>query len=258
MRTYAFALLGALVVPLSAAAVDFDFESGDQGWYAGVGADSGMTDFGASEGKIGFEYSQPSLPFDPMVISPVIDVDAHREHWLVLDVNFALQDGTPPQTFEIFFENELGGFIQERSRIFTVTPNLGWQEIIFNLATPQGGRDPWEGNVTRFRVDPGSGDATPYVGYRCEFERIAITDDTDRDTIPDDEEYFYFGDIDSADETTDHDSNGITDAVEIAFGLDPTVDEGEEIPAAHAWSLMLSALVVGLFGASAIWRRRTV
>lgn len=46
--------------------------------------------------------------------------------------------------------------------------------------------------------------------------------DTDRDTLPDAWEYQYFGDLISADQTTDSDSDGIPDVTEYMFGTNPT------------------------------------
>ena len=244
MRKCMSILMTTFVATLGAQAVEFDFESGDQGWTASTES-VGVTGFGASGGILGFEYITPTGPFDPMVISPAVTVDAAAEHWLALEMNFTNETGAGATTLQIFYENEFGGFSEPRSRTFAISPNLGWQTLVFDMAPVQGGRDPWEGTVTRFRLDPGSGDPATFVGYRCDFDRIALTDDTDRDGIVDDIEIFYWGDIGVADATTDADGNGILDVVEITLGLDPTVDEGEAVPAATAWGLAGLALIAG-------------
>jgi len=243
MRKCMCILMTTFVVALGASALEFDFESGDQGWTASPEA-TGVTGFGASAGILGFEYITPTGPFDPMIISPVVTVDAVNEHWLVLEVDFTNEAGAGDTSLQVFYENEFGGFSEPRSRTFVLSPNLGWQTIILDM-TPQGGRDPWEGTVTRFRLDPGSGDPATFVGYRCDIDRIALTADTDDDGIDDDVEIFYWGNIDTADATTDADGNEILDALEIALGLDPTVDEGEAVPAATAWGLASLALIAG-------------
>jgi len=178
----------------------------------------------------------------------------------VLQVNISADPGAGGQRFQVFYANEFGGFSEPRSRAFFVTPNAGWQDVVFDMAPLQGGRDPWQGTVTRFRIDPGSSQAD-LEGYRCEFDFIAMTDDTDADGIPDDDELFWWGTIDEADETSDHDYNGITDKMEIEFGLDPTVDEGEVLPAAKAWLLLVTTLFLAALGSFRLqtlwWTRQT-
>lgn len=255
MKTYVFQILCVLAVAGAAVGVEYDFETGTQAWTASPES-TGVANFAASGGYLGLDYITPTGPFDPQIVSPWISMDASRDHWLVLDVNITADTGAGDQTFQIFFSNEFGGFSEGRSRIFPVTPNVGWQRLpALDLTDTQGGKDPWQGTVDRFRIDPGSSE-TDLVGFRCEFDLIAITDDTDGDGIQDDAELLYWGDLDEADETTDHDDNGILDVVEIAWGMDPTVDLGETLPAASGAALLALGLCFVAMGALAVRRKR--
>ena len=250
MRHALCILMGIVLAAGSAAAVEFTFETDAEGWTA-VGEANGIANFGASDGALGLDYVTATTVFDPQVVSPAVSIDAAREHWLVLDISITAAPAAGAQTFQIFYENELGSFSEGRSRVFTVTPNVPMARVVFDLAEAQATRDPWQGAVTAFRIDPG-GSSEDLVGYRCEFDLIAITSDTDGDGIPDDAEIEYWGDLESADESTDHDGNGITDVQEIAFGLDPTVDDGEKLPAPGAWALLLLATFIVAGGVSVI------
>lgn len=228
------------------AGVEYNFESGTEGWTSS-GAANGLANFGASGGALGFDYVEPTAAFDPMIISPIISLPASAEHWLVLEVNITAANNNPV-TFQVFFSSNVGPFSEGRSRILTVTPNLGWQTLEpFDMRDTQGGRDPWAGTITGFRIDPGSNPA-PLVGYRCDFQKIALTGDTDNDRIPDDAELLYFGNLTEADDTTDHDANEIPDFLEIQFGLDPTTDAGESLPTTEASGVALLAACLALLG----------
>ncbi len=256
MRRTLCILTGIVLAAGSAAAVEFTFDTGAEGWTA-AGEAHGIANFAASGGVLGLDYVTATTVFDPQVRSPEVSINAAREHWLVLDVAITAASGSAGQSFQIFYQNELGGFSEGRSRALNITPNMPMTRVVLDLAEVQPGRDPWQGTVTAFRIDPGR-ISDDLVGYRCEFDLIAITDDTDGDGIPDHAEIAYWGDLESADESTDHDANGVTDAKEIAFGLDPTVDEGEKLPAPGGWALLLLAAFVALAGASAIRVRHDV
>jgi len=233
-----------------AAAVEFGFEDDAQGWYAGVDASRGMANFSASGGKIGFDYVTPSGAFDPMIISPAISVSALREHWLVLELDLTAAPGAGAQSFQIFYVNPSGSFNEPQSRSFSVAPNLGPQTVVFDMTPVQPTRTTWEGTIVKVRIDPGgNANATELAGYRCEFDRIAITDDTDRDGINDDLERFWFGDLDTADAISDYDGDGVRDAVEIALGLNPLTNDAEDLPAAIPLGLTILALCLALAGA---------
>lgn len=235
------------VTAATAGAVEFDFERGTLGWTAS-GPESGVGQFGAALGALGFNYITPSsgVPFDPFLVSPVISVSAEQEHHVVLDVNLTAASADPV-TFQFFFENQAGGFSAARSRLFEVTPNGGWQRVVFDMAPTQAGRDPWAGTITRFRIDPGSNQAQ-LVGYRCEFRWIAVTDDTDNDGIADADELFWFGDLTTSNGTTDYDEDGIADKLELDWGLNPLVDQGNTVPAAGLAGL--AAMALALFAAA--------
>lgn len=247
MKAFVCISLVLCMVAATAGAVEFSFESGTRGWIAS-GPESGVGQFGAALGALGFNYITPSsgVPFDPYLVSPVVSVSAEKEHHLVLDINVTAATAAPI-SLEVFFENQAGGFSAARSRIFDVTPNSGWQQVVFDMAPTQAGRDPWAGTITRLRIDPGSNQAQ-LVGYRCEFRWIAITDDTDRDGIADADELFWFGDLTTASGSTDYDEDGISDKLEIDWGLNPLVDEGETVPVAGA--VGLAAMGLALFAAA--------
>jgi len=244
-----------MTVALAAGAIEYDFEIDAQGWAAGVGADHGMTNFAASDGKIGFDYVTPTASFDPMIISPGgLTINATSTYWLVLEVNMTAEAGTGAKQFQVFFQNEAGGFSEGRSRRFNVTPNLGWQTITFNMSIGPG--DPWTGTVSRFRIDPGS-NVTGLAGYRCEFERIAIVGflDTDNDGISDEAELLIFGDLETASVYSDYDGDGLRDALEIALGFDPKYPDASFVPAGGTWALLTLAACLTA-AAGLVLRRR--
>jgi hypothetical protein len=234
---------------LGAGAITFHFTSDAEGWTAS-GAGTGVASFGAAGGLIFVDFGTPTGGFDPMLMSPTLSVMASRDHYLVLRINLTAAPAAGPQTFQMFFENEFGGYSEPRSRTFAVTPNTGWQTITVDLL-PQGGRDPWQGTVTHIRLDPGTS-AADQVGYRCEIDRLALISDSDNDGISDDIEILYWGNLTAADNTTDHDNNGMSDATEILFGMDPTVDLGESLPAASPWALLATVLCLLALGFTAI------
>ncbi len=243
-RTFLTILVLGFVVSTSVGAVEFSFDNDAQGWTVGS---SGSLE--ASAGTIIFTYSDPAPdPFDPILVSPAgLSIDTARQHWLVLELNITAAVGAGDQQFQIFFDNG-ESYNEPDSRTFPVTPNIGDQTVIFDMAPPQEDRDPWTGFVTSFRIDPGRS-ATDLLGYDCTFTRIAITDDTDMDGIRDDAEYDYWGNLDEADATTDHDGDGLLDSVEIALGLNPLFDEGATLPASSPWSLRVLLGVILLAGA---------
>ena len=118
MKRHGLALMVACAVGLCAAAVEYDFEDGTQGWTA-VGVASGMDNFGAAGGILGFDYvaATPPTPFDPMIISPTVSFPASKDHWLALEVNITADPGAGAQTFQLFYANEYGGFSEGRSGV---------------------------------------------------------------------------------------------------------------------------------------------
>jgi len=247
----------ACVMVLTAAAagaVEFGFESSVEDWTS-VSDAQGVSNFGAADGVLGFDYVTPTSPFDPMIISPAVSIPGARDNWLILNVNLTAAAGAGAQMFQLFFATPTQGFSEAQSRTFAVTPNLGWQTVIVDLAEAQSGRDPWPATVSRFRLDPGS-NPTYLVGYRFELDSIAITYDTDGDNIPDDSELLYWGNLDAADATSDYDDDLIPDRVEIQFGLNPLVDEGVSLPVGHGlWAAVLAGTLIA--AAAFVTRRRT-
>lgn len=244
----------AVVVP-AMAGVEYNFESGTQGWTAGVGVANGMSNFRAMDGILSFDYVTPTGAFDPMIVSPAISEDSAVNHWLLLEVNIT-SSTNDPVVFQVFWSSSVGGYIEARSRVFFVTPNAGWQTIRFDMIPGQSGREGWTGTITGFRVDPGN-NPTPLASHRCEFERIMLTSDTDKDGIADDTEIVLFGNITTASATSDYDGDGITDVKEIEFGLDPLTDEGVELPATNIADLVFMTICCAALGTMGIRRRAT-
>ena len=254
MRMQGFLLCVAMGIAMNAMAVEFTFDTGAQGWTAGATVAQGMANFAASQGAIGFDYVAPTGGFDPIIISPTgLTIPAAQHHWLVLQVNITAAPASGPVDFQIFWATASQGFSEPQSRHFSVTPNLGWQNLAFDMALPQSTRDPWQGTVIQIRIDPGSS-STNLVGYHCAFDRIALTNDTDGDGINDDQEIYWFSNLDAANATTDHDNNGVPDAYEIAMGLNPLVDEGERLPSSSPW-LLAALMTFVLAGGIAAIRR---
>jgi len=245
----------ALAVP-AMAGVEYDFESGTQGWIAGVGVANGMSNFQATGGILSFDYVTPTGAFDPMIVGPAISEDAAANHWLLLEVNIT-SSTNDPVTFQVFWSSSVGGYLEGRSRLFFVTPNVGWQTVTFDMAPAQSGREAWTGTIYGFRVDPGN-NPTPLASHRCEFDRIMLTSDTDKDGMADDTEIALFGNITTANANSDYDGDGITDVKEIEFGLDPLVDEGVELPAANIAVLVFMTVCCVMLGVMSVRRRGAV
>ena len=260
MKTHFFSavLLTSLVAGLSAGAVEYRFANGADGW---VAASSGT--LSTSPGTITFTYTDPSPnSFDPILAGPgSMHIDAARDHWLVLELDLSAAPGAGPQLFQIFFDDGAGdghaGYNEPDSRQFTVTPNIGMQRVVFDMLPIQSERDAWSGVVSNFRIDPGTS-LTDLVGYSCTFDRIGMTSDTDLDGIRDDAEYLYWGNLDTADATTDYDGDGLLDSLEIALGLNPLVNEGAELPVSSPWGqvfLLGMIVLAGVAMAKRVMRR---
>ncbi len=189
-----FLLACALCLAVTGAhALEYSFETDTEGWTASAEA-TGAANLTVANGALGLDYITPTQPFDPMLISPPISLPANAGKWLVLDVSLTAAPGAGPQQFQLFYENELGGFSEGRSRTFNVQPNAGMQRIVLDMTAPQPGREAWQGTVTRVRMDPGRIEAD-LVGYHCDVDLFALTDDTDGDGISDDYEYANYGDL---------------------------------------------------------------
>lgn len=242
-------MIGAAVLlcaPALAGPAVYHFNSGAEGWTANS-TDSGLDNFDASGGALSFDYVTPGVVFDPILVSPGdLDLDAGRHHWFRIDIEIETPAPVGPQTIQVFFAASNGAFTEAASRTISVTPNTGLQSIIFDMAPPQPGRDPFTGTIANFRVDPGNLEAD-LVGGSARIEVIALTNDADFDGIVDDVEIALFGDRDTADATSDFDGDGIPDAKEIALGLDPLVDEGISLPAGGAFAGILALGALGLF-----------
>lgn len=257
MKRYIIALL-MTVAAGTAFAVEYDFSDGVQGWTTN-GAGGGVDNFGATNGILGLDYVTATSTFDPMIISPAVSFSAAENHWLVVVVNITAEPTAGAQTFQIFFANEAGGFSEGRSRRFNVTPNIGWQTIILDmLPTPD--HDAWTGTITRFRLDPGGTEAQ-LAGYRCEFDRIALTSDADLDGIEDDLEYYWFFTVygladwrNIANGTSDGDGNGIPDWYEMEQGWDPLHDDGEKVPAGTFGTLLALGILTAALGVGKVRR----
>lgn len=252
MNRYGIRALGALgafaAAPAFAAPIVYTFDSGAQGWTA---ANTGITGFAASGGALTFNYVA-FTPFDPIIDAPGgLGVNGAAEHWLRFDIEITTPAAAPDQLIQVFFNNG-GGYNEPDSRTFTVTPNAGVQTVIFDMAAPQGGRDPFDGTITDFRIDPGTSEAD-LVGGSARIELIALTHDADFDGIADDVEIDVFGDITTADGTSDFDGDGISDSLEISLGLDPFTDEGASVPLGGT---LLALLGLGAAGIGYARRRK--
>ena len=199
MKRFLLVLAAAGLTMAGARGLEYDFEAGTEGWTASAES-TGAANLAFVDGNMGLDFIAPTGPFDPMLVSPNILVPANGGKWLVLDVELTAVPGAGPQQFQLFFANELGGFSEGRSRTFDVQPNTGPQRIVLDLTEPQPARDPWQGMVTRIRLDPGRV-AADLVGYHCDVDLLALTNDTDGDGIPDDYEYANWGDLATLDET---------------------------------------------------------
>ena len=234
------------------------FESGTEGWTT-PGESGGIGNFRAEGGALVFDYVENTgANFDPILISPTgLSVNAARHHWLRFDIEIIAQPEAGPQNIQIFFndgpDDGYPGYNEPDSRTFFVEPNAGLQSIIFDMTPIQPGRDAFDGTVTQFRIDPGRVKAD-LVGGSARIEVIALTDDADFDGINDDRELEIFGDLDTADYSSDYDGDGIPDRIEIADGLDPLVDEGISMPVGGT-SLLLLAL--GLTGYRVLRRKKS-
>lgn len=251
MNGYGIRALGVLgafaAAPAFAAPIVYNFDSGAQGWTA---ANTGITSFAASGGALTFNYSA-AAPFDPIIDSPGgLAVNGPLEHWLRLDIEITTPAAAPDQLIQVFFDNG-SGYNEPDARTFTVTPNAGVQTIIFDMGAPQGGRDPFEGTIVDFRIDPGTS-AADLVGGSARIELIALTHDADFDGLADDAEIDVFGDITTADGTSDFDGDGISDALEISLGLDPFTDEGASVPLG---GVLFALLGLGAAGAGYLRRK---
>lgn len=254
-----FALIVAMLVFASGAGAQavYTFDSSTEGW-TDVGAGGGMSNFRAEGGALQWDYITATNAFDPIVQGPGgLSVDTVNNHWLRIDVEITTPAAAPDQTFQVFFDDGNadgnGGFNEPDSRTFTVTPNAGVVTVVFDMNTVQATRDAFSGIVTNFRIDPGNS-ATDLVGGTGTIDLIALTSDTDFDSIPDDKELQYFGDLTTADQSTDFDSDGLPDWQEIAIGSDPTVGNGAAgLPLGGTAYLVIA---LGLLGTGFIARRR--
>jgi hypothetical protein len=199
MKTFS-SLLGVLLLTASGAqAVEYTFDSSAQGWFAETAA-TGAPPLTVVDGKIRLDYATATEVFDPRLVSPPTYFRARSARWLVLEVAMTAAPGSGPQPFQLFFENEAGGFSEGRSRVAHVQPNAGMQRVVLDLSAVQPGRDPWEGLITRVRIDPGNA-ASELIGYTCEIDSIAFTMDTDNDGLSDEYELATYGDLDTVDES---------------------------------------------------------
>jgi hypothetical protein len=161
---------------LPAAKSEFAFNSpgNAEGWTS-VGP--GITSPLVSNGTVSLNYVYAD-PFDPYLVGPNgMEIDAARQHYLVLDLNLTASDNSPVP-FEFFFSTG-AGFSGSLRTTFNVTPNLGMQRVVVDLA--QAMPATWTGTVTQYRIDPGY-IRDRLVGYSCSIDFIGVV--TDPSAVP--------------------------------------------------------------------------
>lgn len=123
---------------------------------------------------------------------------------------------------------------------FSIDPTAGAQTVLVDMQASGQYFDAYTGNILQLRIeapwalDPAAGNAAAWTGTATHFYSLELVDhvdflDTDGDGLDDFWGTANFGDLTTADETTDYDDDGVLDIDEYEGDTDPKMPNYSEV-----------------------------